>query len=246
MSITRPAPVAALDFHEAKFDDEKAPETLTIRRGSIGMDGMTRFEEFNFHMDELDDKHATLFMPHGAKYAFEYSKYKDRPDMQQFQEGPERFSQAALSYLEDEIGSINDPEKVEIMEGRARLIKSGGSRAGILSERGGWFNKTDSVMLISTNKGLFGLDKNGAIGRIPEKTEQLVEGKKMQIDTVTVMRAQKPTMDYTFRDGDTFHSAIEKTMDAQTIARNQGEVGRAVEAEHSDRDRGSVSVSFGR
>jgi hypothetical protein len=216
-----------------------------MRRGSIGMDGMTRFEEFNLRIDEMNDKHGTLFMPKGAKHPFEYKNYRDLPEMQEFADGPERLSQAALAYLEDEIGARNNPDMVHVMETRARLIKSGGSRAEMLSARNSTFSKHDTVMLIATKDGLFGLDSRGVTAELPHQTEIVQDGKKVKVDTINHMRGQNPNIDYMFRDGDKVHQAMTKTMDSDALTQNRGEVGKAVEAERDSRDHG-VTVSFGR
>ncbi len=216
---------AVLDYHQADFDDKNDPSVLTIQRASLGYDGMTRFEEFNLIIDERNNKHADIIMPHGAKKPFQYKDYKDRDDMQQFAEGPERLSQAALAYMEDEISSQNNPDMVHVMEKRARTIKAGNSHASTLAGRGSWFKKQDLAIVIATKDGLFGMDKSGAISELDRQTETKevdAKGDRIKVDTIQHVRNTQPSADYTFVDGDKAHTAVVKSTQLETVEQNKG------------------------
>jgi len=223
MSISRHK-AAVLDYHQADFDDKDDPSVLTIQRTSLGYDGMTRMEEFNLIIDERNNKHDSIFMPHGAKYPFEYKNYKDREDMQQFAEGPERLSQAALAYMEDELSSQSNPDMMHVMEKRARTIKAGKSHASTLAGPGNWFKKQDLAIVIATKDGLFGMDKSGAVGELNRQTETKevdAKGERIKVDTIQHIRSTQPSADYTFVDGDKAHTAVVKSTQLETVEQNR-------------------------
>jgi hypothetical protein len=227
---------APIDFFDAAYDDPKQPNALKIRRGTVGFDGMTRVEEHTLFLDEIGNDREMMFKPDGAKQSFEYKNYRDRKDMQEFPDGPERLSQAALAYMEDEINSRNEPKVVEALNARAQAISRGGSVARMMSDTS-MFQSANVALTVSTGKSVFALDKGGVLVELPHEKEVREQGQKVMKNTLKELQAVNPELVAEHSMTDTAHKGLQQATQVATLEKNAPLVQRGF--------RDTVSVDHG-